>query len=126
MTNELDTPEEFAENLAGSCAIENQCFDSEGVRPTAETVELIMRHDEALYGKTLASLVEQRGVTARCGACRGLGTQLYGSTATWRAGIGRAEMTIDVCDCCWGSGDRKNLWPSHREFWEMRRLIGKS
>lgn len=40
-----------------------------------------------------------------CARCTGLGRVLYGSTATWRGGIGGRAMTPDVCDKCWGSGD---------------------
>jgi DnaJ-class molecular chaperone len=45
-----------------------------------------------------------------CKACRGTGEQTYGSTSTWRGGIGGAALTTDVCDQCWGSGDTKNPW----------------
>jgi hypothetical protein len=41
-----------------------------------------------------------------CPRCNGAGRTTYGSTATWRGGIGGAAMTMDVCDRCWGSGDR--------------------
>lgn len=55
-----------------------------------------------------------RGVQTPCPGCSGLGVKLYGSTATWRGGIGGAAMTNDVCDECWGSGDAERPWPSHR------------
>jgi hypothetical protein len=41
-----------------------------------------------------------------CRTCDGVGRRCYGSTATWRGGMGGAMMTTDVCDACWGSGDR--------------------
>lgn len=41
-----------------------------------------------------------------CRTCDGIGKRMYGSTATWRGGMGGAMMTTDVCDACWGSGDR--------------------
>ena len=41
-----------------------------------------------------------------CRTCGGAGQRMYGSTATWRGGMGGAMMTTDVCDQCWGSGDR--------------------
>lgn len=39
-----------------------------------------------------------------CLKCTGSGRRMYGSTATWRGGMGGAKMTVDVCDECWGSG----------------------
>ena len=39
-----------------------------------------------------------------CLKCRGRGRRLYGSTATWRGGIGGQMITLDVCDACWGTG----------------------
>lgn len=44
-----------------------------------------------------------------CARCTGLGRRTYGSTATWRGGIGGQAMTPDVCDECWGSGDAMRL-----------------
>ena len=46
-----------------------------------------------------------RWVDVVCTKCHGDGQRLYGSTATWRGGIGGQAMTTDVCDHCWGSGD---------------------
>lgn len=40
-----------------------------------------------------------------CARCTGLGSRTYGSTTTWRGGIGGQAMKPDVCDKCWGSGD---------------------
>lgn len=56
-----------------------------------------------------------------CKMCQGYGTILYGSTATWHGGIGGAAMTTDVCNKCWGSGNAERPWPSHREFYSMKR-----
>lgn len=50
-----------------------------------------------------------------CVTCGGAGKRVYGSTSTWRGGIGGAAMTVDVCDRCWGSGEEVNRWPSHRK-----------
>lgn len=47
-----------------------------------------------------------RGVDVPCDKCGGAGVYSYGSTATWRGGIGGRMVTSDVCDRCWGSGDR--------------------
>lgn len=49
-----------------------------------------------------------------CKRCYGAGTTVYGSTSTWRGGIGGQAMTADVCDQCWGSGLADKPWPSHR------------
>lgn len=50
-----------------------------------------------------------------CSECSGLGIKMYGSTATWRGGIGGQMITDDVCDRCWGSGDADMPWPSWRK-----------
>lgn len=50
-----------------------------------------------------------RDVQDPCENCQGSGKRLYGSTSTWRGGIGGAAMTTDVCDKCWGSGDKYKL-----------------
>ena len=55
-----------------------------------------------------------RGVDTPCKECAGLGVKTYGSTATWRGGIGGQSLTSGVCDKCWGSGDEHRKWPSHR------------
>lgn len=74
------------------------------------------------YGEYCLALC--RSLTGRaCPFCGGYGVRAYGSTATWKGGIGGQAITQDVCDQCWGSGlsDRqgtnlKNL------FNELRRL----
>jgi hypothetical protein len=59
-----------------------------------------------------------RGITPDfdkvCRSCSGAGIKVYGSTSTWRGGIGGQMMTSDVCDKCWGSGREDNPWLSHR------------
>ncbi len=68
---------------------------------------------EELHERMLA----WRGVRDKpCDRCSGSGVRTYGSTATWRGGIGGAAMTIGVCDLCWGSGSVKKPWPSHRRL----------
>lgn len=57
-----------------------------------------------------------RGIETPCKKCSGYGVRLYGSTATWRGGIGGQAMTNDVCDKCWGSGDENRPWPSWRLY----------
>ena len=51
-------------------------------------------------------LLRGRGVEDPCIKCEGFGTILYSSGATWRGGMGTATHQRDVCDACWGSGDR--------------------
>jgi hypothetical protein len=46
-----------------------------------------------------------RGVETPCSKCVGFGVRAYGSTATWRGGIGGQTVTQGICDHCWGSGD---------------------
>jgi len=60
--------------------------------------------------------LEARGVETPCERCHGLGTRTYGSTATWRGGIGGQMVTTSVCDKCWGSGDAHRPWRSWREI----------
>lgn len=56
-----------------------------------------------------------RGVRNPCTKCNGKGSIMYGSTATWRGGIGGAAMTRGVCDGCWGSGDADRPWQDLRK-----------
>lgn len=51
-------------------------------------------------------LWESRDIHDPCPKCKGTGIYLYPSTATWRGGIGGCAMTSDVCNYCWGSGDK--------------------
>lgn len=51
-----------------------------------------------------------------CVGCAGLGVKAYGSTATWRGGIGGQAITNDICDTCWGSGDASRPWLNLREY----------
>lgn len=57
-----------------------------------------------------------RGIDQKylCPDCGGSGTKAYPSTATWHGGVGGMTITTDVCDRCWGSGDRAKPWPSRR------------
>jgi len=56
-----------------------------------------------------AQVILERGVRVPCEKCTGLGSYHYCNTATWddRPGIlsGQA-FTYDVCDECWGTGDK--------------------
>lgn len=64
------------------------------------------------------------GVDEPCKACGGLGRRMYGSTSTWRGGIGGQAMTIGLCDKCWGSGDATRPFTNIRNaFDEYRRQV---
>lgn len=62
-------------------------------------------------GKHL-SFLEWRGIPEEdyCKKCSGSGVVSYGSTSTWRGGIGGQMMTNGICDKCWGSGNENNPW----------------
>lgn len=58
-----------------------------------------------------------------CAACSGQGRRLYGSTGTWRGGIGGMCMTTGQCDVCWGSGSQSRPWPNVRELEQREREL---
>jgi hypothetical protein len=60
--------------------------------------------------KHYLEFIFMRGVDYICPECSGLGVKTYPSTATWRGGIGGAAMTTDICNECWGSGDKYKHW----------------
>lgn len=53
-----------------------------------------------------ARALDWRGVEDPCLACDGAGVRRYSNGSTWRGGAGAANMPLDVCDACWGTGDR--------------------
>lgn len=59
-------------------------------------------------------MLEWRAIETPCDDCNGWGVKAYGDTATWRGGVGGQTITSDVCNKCWGSGDKHRRWPSHR------------
>lgn len=67
--------------------------------------------------------LEMRGVDPDdpCPDCSGLGVKTYGDTSTWRHGVGGQSFTNAVCDKCWGSGDSRRPWPSHRVMERLAR-----
>ena len=75
------------------------------------------RRDALLSGEACEAY---RDVRTPCEVCGGWGVVTYGSTATWRGGIGGQAMTPGVCDRCWGSGDEHRRWPSWRETDHLR------
>jgi hypothetical protein len=50
-----------------------------------------------------------------CHACGGSGIKIYGSSSTWRGGIGGCVITSDICDSCWGSGNSAKPWLDLRQ-----------
>lgn len=62
------------------------------------------------------ALLRWRGIEEICKMCGGSGVRVYGSTATWRGGIGGAAITPDQCDRCWGSGDARHTWTDLRKL----------
>jgi len=65
----------------------------------------------------LAIAHQLKGVA--CERCGGAGSRAYGSTATWRGGIGGQMVTDGVCDKCWGTGRTDKLGP------DLRRLLNQ-
>ena len=51
-------------------------------------------------------MLDWRGVDDPCLKCSGAGNVMYGHGSTWRGGMGATCMALDVCDVCWGTGDR--------------------
>jgi hypothetical protein len=60
--------------------------------------------------------LQWRGIEKPCDKCSGSGVICYGSTSTWRGGIGGCAMTNGVCDKCWGSGDADHHWTDLRRL----------
>lgn len=63
-----------------------------------------------------AERLRWRGVEDPCERCGGSGVVIYGSTSTWRGGMGGSKSTRDVCPTCWGSGDRHHPWTDLRKL----------
>jgi hypothetical protein len=81
------------------------------------------------------AMLEMRGLTIErsCAACGGAGKRMYGDLHGWggpavegRARVGEHRLTFDVCDHCWGSGDRYHAWPSHRRYMDMVRAMARA
>jgi hypothetical protein len=75
----------------------------------------------------LAWALEWRGIEPEnaCTECGGSGWKPYPTTATWSYGVGGSTITVDVCDRCWGSGDRTRVWTSHRFLRNRERSIAE-
>jgi hypothetical protein len=57
-----------------------------------------------------------------CPHCQGAGERAYSSTSTWRGGVGGQQMTVGVCDRCWGTGRTDRSGPDLRRMSGMRHL----
>jgi hypothetical protein len=68
-----------------------------------------------------------RSIEDCCQHCGGTGKYVYGTTATWRGGIGGAAMSTGVCDKCWGSGCKANpgadLRSLYRDLDDLRKKV---
>jgi hypothetical protein len=51
-----------------------------------------------------------------CIGCGGSGVKTYANTTTWRGGMGGQALTSDVCDKCWGSGNKHRPWANLKEI----------
>jgi len=119
--------------------VENYCYqtmkghrDSLLVECDALKKELAEAREEAETGEERhKAFLFWRGVDTPCGQCGGSGRRTYGSTSTWKGGLGGCAMTDDVCDCCWGTGDQnrhgvnlRDLMNLHKEIANLRAAIG--
>ena len=99
--------------LEGNYAVWRPIPDEEAIKIAKELPGWVRRITE---DETRERLLADRGVVTPCEECEGLGVHVYANTSTWRRGIGGAAMTRDICDVCWGSGDKENTWLNLREL----------
>jgi len=58
-----------------------------------------------------------------CPKCNGRGKIVYSNTSTYMHGIGGQALTEDLCEVCWGSGRKDQIWTNVRELKkEVRRM----
>lgn len=64
--------------------------------------------EDELFEHYYNLVVKLRGVRKPCSKCKGLGVFVYPTTCTWWYDGGQAihHPTRDICDECWGTGDR--------------------
>lgn len=63
--------------------------------------------------------LEWRGIDPKdaCGDCSGSGVKTYANTATWHSSaIAGQALTDDICDICWGSGNKHKPWLNLRKL----------
>jgi len=68
-------------------------------------VKKVSEEHERLLEDARIEFLRLRGVETPCERCKGMGTRLYSSGATWRTGMSTRKFTYDLCDECWGTGD---------------------
>ena len=93
----------------------------------AELAELQAAVDElkaeasSVRDEAFQQFLASRDIETPCHACSGMGVRTYGSTATWRGGVGGQVMTSGRCNHCWGSGDEDRHWVDLRlvEGWKQ-------
>ena len=85
---------------------------AENIRLKAELQE---RRDRIYDDMLLWRGIDRLAGEEPCTECGGSGIRVYGSTATWRGGIGGQAITHDVCDRCWGSGRADKPWTNLRK-----------
>lgn len=100
---------DYDEDIAPTC---RGC--AEWAKAYKKLKEQIYEHPRA--DEPYARFLEWRNVNTPCPGCSGAGSKAYGSTATWRGGLGGQAITMDVCDRCWGSGDKDCPWTSIRKL----------
>jgi hypothetical protein len=61
-----------------------------------------------------------------CRACGGAGERTYSDTSTWRGGVGGQQMTVGICDRCWGTGRTDRTGPNLRKISHMRYALAKA
>lgn len=88
--------------LSGS--LEN-CEGEDKLLDAADAVARVPALERVSREEVFAELLRSRGVETPCKTCIGTGRRMYGSTSTWRGGMGGCTCTQDVCDRCWGTGD---------------------
>ena len=127
-TNEL-CPHGLDPNICGYCwnkAIANMIDENTNLKQTIATQQARLEALESQNKQLLERrdteylrMLEWRGIDGienACERCGGSGTAVYGSTSTWRGGAGGQMITSDICDRCWGSGDKSNKWTNLRRL----------
>jgi hypothetical protein len=52
-----------------------------------------------------------------CETCQGAGKIVYPDTSTYyRFTTTQDQLTVGVCDACWGSGDKTDVWTDLRLY----------
>lgn len=80
----------------------------QGEHIAAPLVRLLNAVPALVEEASIKAKLAWRGVIDPCVRCGGAGQLMYGGSATWRRGGLKAghQPTRDVCDLCWGTGDR--------------------